>query len=67
MKQIIPRADLIAFAARRNGEPTSLGFVKWDDALRIMGPSITPTGDYPPRYAVQGFPTEEQLRDMRVE
>lgn len=63
VRQSLPRTDRVGFIAD-DGEPR--GFADWVDVLRVMGPAMKPTNDYPPRYAVETFPTEAQLRDMGI-
>lgn len=63
VRQSLPRTDRVGFIAADRGPR---GFADWVDVLRVMGPAIKPTNDYPPRYIVDTFPTEAQLRDMGI-
>ncbi|MGZ5446150.1 MAG: hypothetical protein ACXW5U_24840 [Thermoanaerobaculia bacterium] len=63
IRQSLPRTDRVGFVAEDRGPR---GFADWVDVLRVMGSAIKPTNDYPPRYAVETFPTEAQLRDMGI-
>ncbi len=62
-RQSLPRTDRVGFVSDDRGPR---GFADWVDVLRVMGSAIKPTNDYPPRYAVETFPTEAQLRDMGI-
>ena len=62
-RQSLPRTDRVGFVSDDRGPR---GFADWVDVLRVMGPAIKPTNDYPPRYAVETFPTEAQMRDMGI-
>lgn len=63
IRQSLPRTDRVGFISEDRGPR---GFADWVDVLRVMGPAIKPASDYPPRYAVETFPTEAQLRDMGI-
>jgi hypothetical protein len=65
-EQSLPKADRVGFATDRAGYAESLGFADWDDVVRVMGFAMHQTDDYPPRFVVEIFPTEGQLRDMGV-
>lgn len=62
-RQSLPRTDRVGFVSDDRGPR---GFADWVDVLRVMGSAIKPTDDYPPRYTVETFPTEAQLRDMGI-
>jgi uncharacterized protein YtpQ (UPF0354 family) len=64
LPQLLPKADRIGFVRSRGGHPESAGFAEWDDVVRVMGWANKPTNDYPLRYDIQGFPTDEQLSAM---
>ncbi|HET8797895.1 MAG TPA: DUF1444 family protein [Thermoanaerobaculia bacterium] len=66
LPQLLPKADRIGFVRSRGGHPESAGFAEWDDVVRVMGWAMKPTNDYPVRYDIQGFPTDEQLSAMGV-
>lgn len=66
-EQSIPKSDRVRFVTDRAGYAESLGLAAWDAVVRVMGFAMQETPDYPPRYVVDVFPTEGQLRDMGVE
>ena len=59
---IIPKTDRILFF--RSQEETWM--VEWDEAARVVGDLLEPTGYYPTRFRVSSFPTDEQLAAMRL-
>lgn len=66
VKQSLPRTDRVGFVLKTVEGPRFLGFVEFVDVLRVMGASMKPTTDYPPRYIVEEFPTDGQLREMGI-
>ena len=64
----LPRTDWIAFVQilDENTEQVDVrGFYEWDRVAQVMGQQMEPLGDYPPRYEVIGFPTDEQCNRSR--
>jgi len=39
--------------------------VPWDTAATVMGDMSEPQGLYPERYLVKGFPSDEQMAEMK--
>ena len=65
-EQSLPKTDRVRFATDRAGYVESLGIADWDDVLRVMSFAMHQTADDPPRFIVEVFPTEGQLRDMGI-
>jgi len=57
---LIPEADRVMFFRSQDEN----WLVAWDDVRTHVGHLMMPTDFYPPRYRVEGFPTEEQLAAM---
>lgn len=63
---LLPEAEAIVFGRIKGGKPDGVrAQVAWGDARRVLGDAgMKPQGLYPERYAVSGFPTEEQFAAM---
>ena len=58
----LPKAELVAFF---DSETNSIkGFVPWDKVVEELGLLMQPLDYWPPRWAVEQFPTDEQLEKM---
>lgn len=57
---LIPETDRVMFFRSQDEN----WLVAWDDVRAHVGHLMTPTDFYPPRYRVEGFPTDEQLAAM---
>jgi hypothetical protein len=63
----LPEVDSVAFTeVRGDGEPRSLGMAPWARVVEIAGNLMTRTADYPPRHAVDEFPSREQLARLQL-
>ena len=58
---LLPKTDLLAFFSPERG---TLGFGRWEDVERVAGHLLNPTDEYPLRYLVDEFPTQEQIQEM---
>jgi len=63
---LLAEADYVAFGKRGAGKHLSAGYAKWDRVIGVAGPLLHPTPDYPPRYHVDQFPSDEQLGAMEL-
>jgi hypothetical protein len=63
---LLPHVDEVGFCRVVGDEGEVLGFVPWDDVVRVMGSVMEPMDTYPPRWRVTQFPTPEQIREMNV-
>ncbi len=64
---LLPKTDDVCFFARESEYSVTIKRkvkVPWDVALGIVGHLFTDIGVYPPRYKVEGFPSEEELNLM---
>lgn len=60
---LLPRTDRIMFARLEREE--AFGPVEWARAVEVVGDLMTEMdGLYPPRFRVEAFPSDEQLRRM---
>jgi hypothetical protein len=62
---LLPEVERISFNrvhSRENVE--GLGFVKWDEVMRVVPELLEPTDRYPARWRVRQFPSAEQLAQM---
>lgn len=58
----LPKTDLIVF---QDPDLDTTDLVPWEDAARIMGPALSSLDVYPERWAVDAFPNDEQLTELR--
>ena len=58
----LPKADLVAFFD--SDTQVIKGFVPWEKAIKELRPMMQPLDYWPPRWAVEEFPTDEQLEKM---
>ncbi|XQA66117.1 hypothetical protein ACM9XC_01845 [Xanthomonas sacchari] len=63
---LLPRADRIALVVPRDdAEEDAVVLVSWDEAVAAFGDLMEPQPPlYPPRYRVQTFPDDAQLRQL---
>jgi len=54
---LLPRTDVV-YIGRQNLKGI---MVHWDQMEAVVGDLVEPTDNYPPRYAVNSFPTPEQM------
>jgi hypothetical protein len=59
---LLPRCDVIGFAEDEQAQPF---IVPWEAAERIVGHLMVETGDYPPRYRVEEFPTKAEIAKLK--
>ena len=64
---LLPHADVIGFAEPQLSDNKVLiyGIVPWDTVAIVMGDMLQPQGLYPERYLVKGFPSDEQMAEMK--
>jgi hypothetical protein len=48
-----------------NNKALIYGIVPWDTVAMVMGDMLEPQGLYPERYLVKGFPSDEQMAEMK--
>lgn len=57
---LLPRTDLVAFVRSEKDAKVA----PWNRAVEVVGDLMQPLDIYPPRYRVEEFPTDEQLKAM---
>lgn len=64
---LLPLTDVIAFVEPQlsNNKALIYGIVPWDTVAMVMGDMLEPQGLYPERYLVKGFPSDEQMAEMK--
>ncbi|MFO0901603.1 MAG: DUF1444 family protein [Pirellulales bacterium] len=60
----IPETEWVAFAKQPDDPPI---MARRDEVDRIVGHLLRPTGEYPPRFEVLGFPDDDALERLRRE
>jgi len=61
---MLPKVDYVALGARRNGKHQKIGFAQWDRLEKVAGRLLKKIYDYPPRFMVEEFPSQEELAAM---
>lgn len=61
---LLPKVDVVAFVDRQTGIPA---VVSWDDVVRVVSHRMQATGDVPPRYRVESYPTPAEMEAMGAE
>ena len=65
---LLPEVDQICFVRVQSAKNIEgLGWVKWDEVMRIAPQLLERTEHYPPRWRAKQFPTASQLKFMKKE
>jgi hypothetical protein len=62
---LLPITDSIAFVWDLDKAKRQTALVPWQEAERLVGHYLKPTADDPPRFRVDVFPMEAELRELR--
>ena len=62
---LLPVTDAIAFVWDLDKAKRQTAMVSWTEAERLVGHYLKPTGEDPPRFRVDEFPTEAELGELR--
>ena len=62
---LLPVTDFIAFVWDLDKPERKTALVPWVEAERLVGHYLKPTGEEPPRWRVDEFPTEVELSELR--
>jgi hypothetical protein len=61
---MLPKVDFVMMGAQRNGKLQTVGFAQWERMEKAAGDLLKKIYEYPPRFMVEKFPTEQQLAAM---
>jgi uncharacterized protein YtpQ (UPF0354 family) len=61
MPTLLPKVEMIAFMDALTCRPA---VAAWDDVMRVVSHLMQPTGDIPPRYRVESYPTPVEMEAM---
>jgi hypothetical protein len=65
VKSLLPRAEMVFFMhVNEQGGGGVVGNADWEHVCEVVGHRMQPTDDYPPRFLVESFPTEDELQRL---
>jgi uncharacterized protein YtpQ (UPF0354 family) len=68
VEALLPRTEQVFFMRMRGeGEGAVVASAAWEHVVEVVGGSMQQTEDYPPRFRVDGFPTEEELAKLGMQ
>ena len=67
VKCLLPKVDRLSLFVGDIKEPKLVAFGRWERIQEICGHIFKVTEYYPPRYLVEDFPTDDEIREIGVE
>ena len=65
---LLPRADRLFFMRmKEDGEGAIAANAGWEHVCEVIGDRMKATEDYPPRFLVESFPTEDELEKIGMD
>ena len=61
---MLPKVDYVALGVRSGGKHQTAGYAPWDRLEKIARRLLKQIYDYPPRFMVEEFPAQEELKAM---